>query len=176
MNEPTVFVRSTWRRAASLALGTAMVLTLGSAVSVRAAGDDPVPVPKPTSSPSLKTSAALLTNEGIALSNDGDWQGAEEKYRAAIAADRGIPEAWNGLGHALKMQRRYDGALLAYDEALKLRPDYPKALEYLGETYVAMGRLDDARGVLARLEKLDGQLSVRLAKSIQGETSQTASW
>ena len=176
MNEPTVFVRSTWRRTASLALGAAMVLTLGSATSVRAAGDDPVPVPKPTSSPSLKTTAALLTNEGIARSNDGDWQGAEEKYRAAIAADRGIPEAWNGLGHALKMQRRYDGALLAYDEALKLRPDYPKALEYLGETYVAMGRLDDARGVLARLEKLDGQPSVRLAKSIQGETSQPASW
>lgn len=176
MNEAIVCIRPTWRRAASLALGTAMVLTLGSAASVRAAGDDPVPVPKPTSSPSLKTTAALLTNEGIALSNDGDWQGAEDRYRAAIAADRTIPEAWNGLGHALKMQRRYDGALLAYDEALKLRPDYPKALEYLGETYVAMGRLDDARGVLARLEKLDGQLSVRLAKAIQGETSQTASW
>jgi tetratricopeptide (TPR) repeat protein len=74
------------------------------------------------------------------------------------------------------MQRRYDGALLAYDEALKLRPDYPKALEYLGETYVELGRLDDARNVLARLEKLDGSLADRLAKSIQGETSQTASW
>jgi tetratricopeptide (TPR) repeat protein len=175
MNEPTAIVRPTWRRAATLALGTAMVLSLGASPS-RAAGDDPVPVPKPTSSPSLQTSAALLTNEGLALSNDGDWQGAEEKYRAAIRDDRAIPEAWNGLGHALKMQRRYDGALLAYAEALKLRPDYPKALEYLGETYVALGRLDDARNVLARLEKLDGPLAVRLARSIRGETSQTASW
>lgn len=175
MNEPTFPVRSTSRRAASLALGAALALTLGGSAA-RAAGDDPVPVPKPTSSPSLKTTAALLTNEGIALSNAGDWQGAEDRYRAAIRADRGIPEAWNGLGHALKMQRRYDGALLAYDEALKLRPDYPKALEYLGETYVAMGRLDDARNVLTRLEKLDGTLSARLAKAIQGETSQTASW
>ena len=152
-----------------------MFLTLGSS-PVRAAGDDPVPVPKPTNSPSLKTSAALLTNEGIALSNAGDWQGAEGKYRAAIRADRKIPEAWNGLGHALKMQRRYDGALLAYDQALKLRPNYPQALEYLGETYVELGRLDDARDVLARLAKLDGGLADRLAKSIQGETSQTASW
>ena len=175
MSQPIIRVRSPWRRAATLALGTTIALTLGAA-SARGAGDDPVPVPKPTSSPSLKTTAALLTNEGLALSNAGDWQRAEEKYRAAIRADRGIPEAWNGLGHALKMQRRYDGALLAYDEALKLRPDYPKALEYLGETYVAMGRLDDARGVLARLEKLDGQLATRLAKAIQGETSQTASW
>ncbi|MBY0276795.1 tetratricopeptide repeat protein [Candidatus Binatia bacterium] len=175
MNEPTFSIRSTCARSAAIALGAALALALGGAPA-RAAGDDPVPVPKPTSSPSLKTTAALLTNEGIALSNAGDWQGAEDKYRAAIRADRRIPEAWNGLGHALKMQRRYDGALLAYDEALKLRPNYPKALEYLGETYVAMGRLDDARNVLARLEKLDGTLSGRLAKAIQGETAQTASW
>lgn len=175
MINATVLVCSPWRRVATLALGATIALTLGAS-SARAAGDDPVPVPKPTSSPSLKTTAALLTNEGLALSSAGDWQGAEERYRAAIRADGGIPEAWNGLGHALKMQRRYDGALAAYDEALKLRPAYPKALEYLGETYVAMGRLDDARGVLARLEKLDGQLATRLAKAIQGETSQTASW
>jgi Flp pilus assembly protein TadD len=163
------------RLAATLALGATMFLTLGSG-PVRAAGDDPVPVPKPTGSPSLKTTAALLTNEGIALSDAGDWKGAEDKYRAAIRADRAIPEAWNGLGHALKMQRRYDGALLAYDEALKLRPNYPKALEYLGETYVELGRLDDARNVLARLQALDGTLAGQLARSIQGETSQTASW
>jgi tetratricopeptide (TPR) repeat protein len=172
MNEPTRMALPL-RRGAVLALGATLLLTLGG-TSARAAGDDPVPVP--TSSPSLKTSAALLTNEGIALSNAGDWPGAEVKYRAAIRDDRTIPEAWNGLGHALKMQRQYDAALLAYDHALKLRPDYPKALEYLGETYVELGRLDDARNVLARLEKLDGALAERLAQSIQGETSRTASW
>jgi len=172
MNALTAFVRSIGPR---IALAAAVSLALGT-LPAFAAGDDPVPAPKPTSSPGLAATAALLTNEGIARSNLGDWQGAEERYRAALRADRQIPEAWNGLGHALKMQRRYDAALLAYDEALKLRPSYPKALEYLGETYVAMGRLDDARKVLARLEKLDGQLAVRLANAIQGETSQTASW
>jgi len=135
-----------------------------------------VPEPKPTSSPSLADGAPRLTNEGLALSNAGDWSGAENKFRAAIRADRQIPEAWNGLGHALKRQQRYDAALVAYDEALKLRPDYPQALEYLGETYVELGRLDDARDVLARLEKLDRPMAERLAKSIAGETSQTASW
>jgi tetratricopeptide (TPR) repeat protein len=142
----------------------------------RAAGDDPVPEPKPTSSPSLAAAAPRLTNEGLALANAGDWQGAEERYRAAIRADRKIPEAWNGLGHALKKQARYDAALAAYDEALKLRPDYPQALEYLGETYVELGRLDDARAVLARLQPLDAQLATRLATSIRTETAQTASW
>lgn len=152
-----------------------LLLALGA--TAHAAGDDPVPEPKPTSSPSLADGAPRLTNEGLALSNAGDWSGAEDKFRAALRADRKIPEAWNGLGHALKRQQRYDAALVAYDEALRLRPAYPQALEYLGETYVELGRLDDAREVLARLEPLDGKMAERLAKSIAGETAHTAaSW
>lgn len=162
-------------RVARVLLAAGLTIALG-ATTVRAAGDDPVPEPKPTSSPSLAATAPGLTNEGIALSNSGDWSGAEEKYRAALRADRTIPEAWNGLGHALKKQARYDAALVAYDEALRLRPNYPQALEYLGETYVELGRLDDARRVLARLEPLDRALGERLASSISNETSQTASW
>lgn len=162
------------RRAGILATAV-LALALGTG-SARAAGDDPVPEPKPTGSPSLADAAPRLTNEGLVLSNAGDWSGAESKFRAAIRADRTIPEAWNGLGHALKRQQRYDAALVAYGEALGLRPDYPQALEYLGETYVELGRLDEARKVLARLEKLDAPMADRLAKSIAGETSQTASW
>jgi tetratricopeptide (TPR) repeat protein len=168
-------MKLTHQRATRVLLAAAAAALLGSE-TVRAAGDDPVPEPKPTGSPSLAATAPRLTNEGLALASAGNWQGAEEKYRAAIRADRKIPEAWNGLGHSLKRQARYDAALAAYDEALKLRPQYPQALEYLGETYVELGRLDDARAVLARLEPLDAQLAARLATSIETETSQTASW
>jgi tetratricopeptide (TPR) repeat protein len=158
-------------------LVAAAAATLLAAQDARAAGDDPVPEPQPTGSPSLASTAPRLTNEGLALANAGNWAGAEEKYRAAIRADRKIPEAWNGLGHALKKQARYDAALAAYDEALRLRPSYPQALEYLGETYVELGRLDDARAVLAKLQPLDAQLASRLAQAIETETSQTAaSW
>ena len=163
-------------RATMVVLATALTLTLGGGAAVHAAGDDPVPEPKPTSSPSLAATAPRLTNEGLALSKAGDWKAAEDRYRAALRADRAIPEAWNGLGHALKMQARYDAALAAYDEALRLRPNYPQALEYLGETYVELGKLDEARGVLARLEPLDAGLASQLASSIANETSQTASW
>jgi tetratricopeptide (TPR) repeat protein len=162
-------------RPARLLLAAVLALTLGAATA-HAAGDDPVPEPQPTSSPSLADGAPRLTNEGLVLSNAGDWRAAEDRFRAALRADRKIPEAWNGLGHALKRQQRYDAALVAYDQALRLRPDYPQALEYLGETYVELGRLDDARKVLARLEPLDGAMAERLSKSIAGETSQTASW
>lgn len=175
MSKQTVSSLARPRRVLRVVAAATLITALGTA-RADAAGDDPVPEPKPTSSPSLSSTAPRLTNEGLALSKAGQWPAAEDKYRAAIRADRSIPEAWNGLGHALKMQQRYDAALVAYDEALRLRPNYPQALDYLGETYVELGRLDDARRVLARLEPLDGQLAGQLAKSIQNETSQTASW
>jgi tetratricopeptide (TPR) repeat protein len=149
---------------------------LAASTTARASGDDPIPEPKPTASPSLSSTAPHLTNQGIALSQSGNWPGAEAKFRAAIRADGKIPEAWNGLGHALKMQARYDAAIAAYDQALRLRPKYPQALEYLGETYVELGKLDQARAVLARLEPLDGRLAAQLSGAIAGEGSRTASW
>ena len=54
----------------------------------------------------------------------------------------------------------------AYLEALRLRPNYALALEYLGHAYVEMGRLDDARGVLARLRPLDPGEADELAQAI----------
>jgi tetratricopeptide (TPR) repeat protein len=158
-----------------LLVAMALATTIGTATA-RAAVDEPVPEPTPTDSPSLSSTAPHLTNEGLALSQRGDWSAAEVKYRAALRADRSIPEAWNGLGHALKMQARYDAAIAAYDEALRLRPKYPQALEYLGETYVELGKLDQARAVLARLEPLDAGLAAQLSGSIADDTARTASW
>ncbi len=58
-------------------------------------------------------------------------------------------------------------ALRAYDEALRLKPNFPEALEYLGEAYVKMGRLEDARRVLERLRPLDSARAQELAEVIQ---------
>ena len=54
----------------------------------------------------------------------------------------------------------------AYQEALRLRPLYPQALEYLGEAYVQLGRLAEAREVLARLKPLDPKEADELAQAI----------
>src|SRR5262249_7962281 len=73
----------------------------------------------------------------------------------------------NELGFALRNQGRYTESLQAYDEALRLRPNFPEALEYLGEAYVKLGRLEDARRVLERLQPLDDGRAQELAEVIQ---------
>jgi tetratricopeptide (TPR) repeat protein len=105
-------------------------------------------------------------NEGRAQAQRQAWGKAEEAYREAIALRAAFPEAWNGLGYALRHQKKYDESVRAYQEALRLRPDYPEALEYLGEAYVQMGKIVEAQAVLDRLRPLDPKEAEELAQAI----------
>src|SRR5262249_59034503 len=105
-------------------------------------------------------------NGGEALDERRGGNAAKKKARDATELDPALPEPWNGLGYALRQQARWDESVNAYREALRLRPNYPQALECLGHAYVAMGRLDDARAVLARLRPLDPREADELADAI----------
>jgi tetratricopeptide (TPR) repeat protein len=102
-----------------------------------AAVDDP-PLREPAAA---GVSASARFNEGRVLAERRDWPAAERKYREAIALDSASPEPW------------------ACQEALRL-------LEYLGHAYLAMGRLDDARAVVARLRPLDPREAEELDETI----------
>jgi len=81
----------------------------------------------------------------------------EEALRALDAAEAAIgphPDILNYRGFASRRLGRYDAALGYYAEALALDPNHIGANEYLGELYLEMGRLDDARTQLARLDGL----------------------
>ncbi len=88
-------------------------------------------------------------------------------FRRAVDLRPTYAEAWNELGFALRQTGQYGEALTAYDQALRLRPNYPEALEYLGEVYVKLGRLDDARAILVRLKSLDAGHARELEEAIQ---------
>lgn len=64
------------------------------------------------------------------------------------------PDILNYKGFASRQLGRYDVALAYYNEALALDPDHLGVNEYLGELYLQMGRMDDARRQLARLDEL----------------------
>ncbi len=149
----------------------AIVLFLVATVA-RAADTGPVaappPAPTPTGGGTSKVSAEMRYNEGEAFAREKLWSFAESAFEEATRLKPSFSEAWNGLGHARKMQRKFPAALAAYQEALRQRPGFPQALEYLGETYVEMGRMKDARATLATLQPLDAGLADRLAQAIDG--------
>lgn len=108
--------------------------------AVQAAGSDPVP-----------TEAVEITNARSALKAK-EFATAETLLRKAVANDPKSAEAWNLLGFALRKQERLEEAEKYYDEALALVPKHLGALEYLGMLYVMTGRIDEAKGLLERID------------------------
>lgn len=133
-----------------------------------AAADLTGPAPEPSSkAPSGRPTAEQEFNRGLQAQQVKDWATAAAAFRKAVELNPRYPEAWNGLGYALRNQGKYPDSIKAYDEALRLRPDFPEALEYLGEAYVRVRRLDDARRVLDRLQTLDPKRARELAEAIE---------
>ena len=73
------------------------------------------------------------------------YEKARGYFATAVAKKDTMYEAWNYVGFTSRKLGEYDKALAAYDEALRLKPDYAEAIEYRGEAYVWMNRLEDAK-------------------------------
>lgn len=101
------------------------------------------------------TAAAAADTSELAQGMDAweqrDWDGVVLHMSAAAASDPGADMVWTRLGYAYRRQGAYDQSLAAYGKALALNPSNRGALEYLGEAYLQMGKVDEARQVAARL-------------------------
>ena len=81
-------------------------------------------------------------------------------YKGAIAELRDLSEdnqnvdVYNLLGFSLRKSGDYKTSLTYYNRALELQPDFKPAREYLGELYLDMGDMSNAKDQLATLEKL----------------------
>lgn len=92
--------------------------------------------------------AAVWFSRGEALEAN-DLRGAEHAYRQALALDRGHADASLNLGALLCEARRFDEAVLLYDEAVGRHPDEPLlhfnraiALEDQGRSAEALASYD----------------------------------
>ncbi len=117
-------------------------------------------------------------NLAAASSNEADrtaaQRAAQEAYRASLPhftsatrLDSSMHEAYTYLGYANRKLGRYDESLQAYDKALKINPDTPYAIEYQGETFLALNRIDEARFNFLRLYALDAHSAAKLLRAMQ---------
>lgn len=83
-----------------------------------------------------------------------NYPAAIKKLKQAIKADKENADAWNLLGYASRKSGDTEAAKHAYEMALSIDKDHLGALEYQGELFISMGKLDNAQDNLARLTEL----------------------
>jgi tetratricopeptide (TPR) repeat protein len=105
------------------------------------------------------------------------YERARDSFTVAVQNVDTMHEAWNYLGYTRRKLGEYDAALTAYDRALSLRPSYPEAIEYRGEAYLSLNRIEDAKQAYLDLyagnRKLADQLLVAMKNWVQSKRAST---
>lgn len=98
---------------------------------------------------------------------DKTWRKAIDEYRAAVELDSRHYRAYSDLGYALRKGGDYQESLAAYDAALTMVPTYAEAIEYRGEAYLGLGRLEQAKEAYLHLFEHDRERADQLMEAMQ---------
>lgn len=97
-----------------------------------------------------RADAGRYLKEVAALEAMGQWQAAEQSYRAALAQWPDQPVALFGLGNSLLMKKKYAEAAELFRQFLGIYPDHPAALNNLAASLLGQGRSEEALAVVDR--------------------------
>lgn len=81
-----------------------------------------------------------LYDQGYALAKEGEYDWALDVL--ATVQNQDNADVLNMQGYSHRKAGRLDVAITYYSKALAINPDFVRAREYLGEGYVAAGRVD----------------------------------
>ncbi|HTC51042.1 MAG TPA: tetratricopeptide repeat protein [Steroidobacteraceae bacterium] len=119
----------------------------------------------------LYTDALKLMKQGDDLQGRADareaYASARTKLQSLVARSPQIAEAWNALGYTQRRLGAYDDALASYARALELKPGYPEALEYRGEAYLRMNRIQEAKQAYLDLFATNRTIAATLLESMR---------
>ena len=151
------------------------------------------PAPRPAPPPTISEQSAIdAYNQGYAAvqradhsqalaeaSSDGKEKAEAERaardfykeslghFKEAIRFDGSMHEAYTYLGYANRKLGNHAKALEAYQQALRIFPDYPHAIEYQGQAFLGLNRLDEARFNYLRLYALNKGQAAKLLKAMR---------
>lgn len=106
----------------------------------------------------------VLYHEAWALAHQGEAKEAEQAYRDILAQRPNFWPAYNNLGVILTREARYEDAAKAFAAAAAAAPKVAQPMANLAQTYLELGRRDDARASLeeslARADNEDAWLGL----------------
>ena len=92
---------------------------------------------------------------GEALDEMKDNEGSTKMFRAAAQANPKEPNVHFGLGYLLWTQKQYGEAASEFHAELANDPDHIQAMLYLADTDIQVNRIEDARPLLEKVEKMN---------------------
>jgi len=107
----------------------------------------------------VKATSGVLTDEelyqqGRALAKQGHYDWAISVL--AVIQNQQDPRVLNYTGYSHRKAGRLEIGITYYRKALDIDPNFNLAREYLGEGYIAAGKIDLAKAELAAIEKSCG--------------------
>jgi tetratricopeptide (TPR) repeat protein len=96
----------------------------------------------------------LIYDYGKQLAKAGEFELAIATLK--LAPDQEDPRVLNYLGFSHRKLGKMDEALGYYHAAISQNPDFSLVREYLGEAYIQLGMLEQAREQLTEIERICG--------------------
>jgi tetratricopeptide (TPR) repeat protein len=94
------------------------------------------------------------------------YENAIEEYKRALNIDNHLYQAHSSLGYALRKTGALQESVMAYENSLMINPNYPEAIEYLAETYLAMERFEMVKSSYAKLANAHPKYAQLLSQAI----------
>ncbi len=94
------------------------------------------------------------------------YESARGDYEHAIKKDPKMYAAYGALGYVKRRLGDFNGSLESYGRALELKPGYTPAIEYRGEAYLGLGRIEDAKSAYMELFSTDRKRADELSAAM----------
>ena len=91
-----------------------------------------------------------------------EYNRAIDDYEKAIGHYERFYQAHSSLGYALRMVGQFEESLSAYERSLEINPYYDEAIEYRGQAYLGLNRLEEAKEAYVSLFQNDRYLADKL--------------